>query len=154
MIVSIFATHPDGSLNVPRIPEDRALLKEISKDKTIICGSTIAKQIRGSYKKIVVSRVSGEDYEVTVDNLMKSLRDEHEEDYIIYGGHRIYAVANKYADVIYRIIVQAPRAEPGADAMYGFASVPDNFDLVHICDLGIYSGIMTPHIVEVYHKTC
>lgn len=152
MIVSIFATHADGSLNVPRIPEDRALLKRWTQGKIVICGSTVAKQIPKSLKKIVISRVSGQEYCDTVEEVMNSLDEKN--DYIIYGGHRIYDVANHYADVIVNIIVdpKTPRAERGQDDIYGIASVPDIFELVDIRDLGKYTEQQsdTGHIVKVY----
>jgi dihydrofolate reductase len=161
MIVSIFATHADGSLNVPRIPEDRALLRTLSKGHIIICGSTVGAQIPRSLKKIVVSRVPGEEYASTVEAVMQAAKKSSDEDgtnYVIYGGHRIYAVANKYADKIVNIVVSAetPRQDPAADETYGYTFVPSNFVLESSKDLCNFTDDASSplgHMVNVYVRS-
>jgi len=152
--ISVFANHEDGSLNVPRIPEDREFLKQLTANRTVICGSTVATQIPRSLKKIVIRRMEGFDYNRLVMTIMQNLPDDRS--YIVYGGWRVYAEANKHVDMIVRIKVSADtqRAETNKDDVYGYTTIPENFVLLSERDLSEYINTekKTGHMVQVYRR--
>lgn len=108
-IISICALRPDGSLRVPKLKSDRAILIKVSRGRTIICGSTIAKYIPASRDKQVISRNSitstdNNSYEnavvrITAESLKKN-------DLVVWGGHRIYNAVNSFRPIY--VVVNIP----------------------------------------------
>lgn len=125
-IISVFATHQDGSLAVPRLRIDRKLLQSVSAGRIIICGSRVAEELPKSSQKLVISRprdIDGNlldvDYNEHVHKTMQNLEDR---EYVVFGGHRIYDIANSFADTIVHVKVapNTPLADKYSKDEYGY----------------------------------
>lgn len=142
-IVSICAIRSNGSLRVPKMKSDRALLIKASRGRTILCGSNIAKYLPASRDKVVVTRDSIKGDELYSHAVIRTTTETLERnDVAVWGGHRIYAAVATLRPIY--VVVYVPDDIPNDDmgdenkntidedtlnSFYGYVEIPPYYTL-------------------------